>query len=395
MGETLSLAAVCEELVDCVNRTAPESADGEYFAIGTPAMRGNVVDLSEARRISAQVFERWTRRLVPIEGDLLIAREAPVGPVVRIPPGGNFAAGQRTTHLRANPAVVCPQYLYYLLISPEVQARLLAGAMGSTVPHLRVADLKAFVLPPLPPLAHQREIAGVLGALDDKIAANERAVCGSREIARARFDSEAKNGLTLRISESVELLSRGVAPKYAESGGMLVLNQKCIRDQRVRLGPARLMTPLKGRLDRVLRRGDVLVNSTGAGTLGRVARWVLDGTATVDSHITIVRFDRQIVDPVCAGFGLLRLEPQIEALAEGSTGQTELRRDLLGGLNVQVPPRSAQRGLGVELSNHDAVESALMAASEALARTRDELLPLLMSGKLCVKDATTVVSEML
>ncbi len=103
MGNELTLAEVCDEIVDCVNRTAPEDLDGEYFAVGTPAMRGNVVNLSEARTITKETFVKWTRRLVPEPGDLLLAREAPVGPVIRIPEGGRYAAGQRTTHLRANP----------------------------------------------------------------------------------------------------------------------------------------------------------------------------------------------------------------------------------------------------------------------------------------------------
>lgn len=243
--------------------------------------------------------------------------------------------------------------------------------------------------------SEQRGITEVLGALDDKIAANDRAAATSRELANARFIASARGNLAVQVSDVVELLRRGVTPRYAEHDGMLVLNQKCVRDQRVSLEPARLMEPLSTRLDRVLRENDVLVNSTGAGTLGRAARWTHNTHATVDSHITIVRFSEQVIDPVCAGFALLRLENQIESLAEGSTGQTELRRELLGGLMLEVPARSAQRFLGEELSKHDALERSLIIESRKLADTRDELLPLLMSGKLRVKDAEAVTSEVL
>ncbi|WP_368615096.1 restriction endonuclease subunit S [Mycobacteroides abscessus] len=395
MGEFSTLESVCAEFVDCVNRTAPESYGGEYYAVGTPAMRGNVINLTEARRLSAETFERWTRRLRPIEGDLLIAREAPVGPVVRIPAGDCYAAGQRTTHLRADSAAIDPRYLYYLLISPNVQARLLAQAMGSTVPHLRVADLRTFELPVLPEMSQQSAIAEVLGALDDKISANERAAAKSRELANARFAGSAAHGITVRVSDVVEILTRGVTPKYVDGDGMVVLNQKCVRGQSVSLVPARCMVPLTSRLDRLLRRDDVLVNSTGVGTLGRAARWTRQAEATVDSHITIVRFDDRLVDPVCAGFALLKLEAQIEALAEGSTGQTELRRELLARLDLRVPSRAAQVALGADLNQLDSLELGLADESLRLVQTRDELLPLLMSGKLCVKDAESVVSEVL
>ncbi|MGL5825868.1 MAG: restriction endonuclease subunit S, partial [Nocardioides sp.] len=185
MGETLRLEDACSELVDCVNRTAPETSEGGFFAVGTPAMRGNIINLAEARELSGETFRIWTRRLVPEEGDLLLAREAPVGPVVRIPSGGRLAAGQRTMHLRADGAVIDSRFMFYVLTSPRVQQELMALAMGSTVPHLRVADVKAFRLPVLPDLHQQRAIAGVLGALDDKIAVNDRVATSGDELAAA------------------------------------------------------------------------------------------------------------------------------------------------------------------------------------------------------------------
>src|SRR4051794_16594609 len=86
MPEIVTLADVCSNIVDCAHKTAPIDPDGKYFAVGTPAMRGNRIDYREARPISEATFDAWTTRLRPQEGDLLLAREAPVGPVVQIPP---------------------------------------------------------------------------------------------------------------------------------------------------------------------------------------------------------------------------------------------------------------------------------------------------------------------
>ena len=90
------LGSVLESLVDCEHKTAPRDESGEFFAVGTPAMAGNRVNYSQARRISAATFATWTRRMKPGAGDLLLAREAPVGPVVMIPTAENVAPGQRT-----------------------------------------------------------------------------------------------------------------------------------------------------------------------------------------------------------------------------------------------------------------------------------------------------------
>src|SRR5687768_1605988 len=102
------------------------------------------------------------------------------------------------------------------------------------------------------------------------------------------------------LSELCSTITRGSAPAYVEQGGMLVLNQKCIREQRVTLRDAR-RTAFSGkhaRPDRILRTLDVLVNSTGVGTLGRVAQVrALPEPTTVDSHVTIVRADPAVVDP--------------------------------------------------------------------------------------------------
>lgn len=187
MSKRLTLDEACSAIVDCEHKTAPIDEQGDCFAVGTPAMRGNVIDYSQARRINAKTFEEWTRRLAPMPGDLLFAREAPVGPVVLIPDGIRIAPGQRTVLLRTDPTLIDSRYLYYLLASPLQQSRLLTLAEGSTVPHLNVAEVRSFRLPELPPVSEQRAIAATLGALDDKIESLQKSVRLSQDLAQATF----------------------------------------------------------------------------------------------------------------------------------------------------------------------------------------------------------------
>ena len=153
------------------------------------------------------------------------------------------------------------------------QVRIAALAEGSTVAHLNVADVRTYALPALPELDQQRAIAEVLGALDDKIAANRKASECAGELLQAKATQAARGGIASTLAELCELVSRGVPPKYVESDGLLVLNQKCIRAGRVSLENARWTKPLSGnKLEKLLKVGDSLVNSTGQGTLGRVRK---------------------------------------------------------------------------------------------------------------------------
>ena len=88
------------------------------------------------------------------------------------------------------------------------------------------------------------------------------------------------------LEEVCEFISRGISPKYTESQGLVVVNQKCIRNHVVNLELTRLHdNNLKAvSSEKFIKNGDVLINSTGTGTLGRVAQVTEDIKATVDSQ---------------------------------------------------------------------------------------------------------------
>lgn len=164
------------------------------------------------------------------------------------------------------------------------------------------------------------------------------------------------NWRTVRLGDVASYISRGVAPRYVESDGLPVLNQRCIRDGKVSLGESRL-TDKKAAFseDKLLRRYDVLINSTGTGTLGRVAQYAGESLiATVDSHVTIVRPDAKLVDPIYLGYACKKLQPQFEAMAEGSSGQTELSRTRLKEeVEILLPELKEQKHVAEILSAFD------------------------------------------
>jgi len=138
---------------------------------------------------------------------------------------------------------------------------------------------------------------------------------------------------TAKLGDVCELLKRGVAPKYLDESGVCVLNQKCIRDHLVNYELARrhdsAAKPVNP--ERYIQIGDVLVNSTGTGTLGRVAqiRSSPPEATTVDTHVTIVRPKGGLFFNDFFGYMLIKIENEITLSGEGACGQTELARTTL------------------------------------------------------------------
>lgn len=92
------------------------------------------------------------------------------------------------------------------------------------------------------------------------------------------------------LGEIAEYINRGFSPKYVETDGEMVINQKCIRDGRINFLLTKLTDMHKPiTSEKILKKGDILINSTGVGTAGRIAQFNEESIATADSHITIVR----------------------------------------------------------------------------------------------------------
>lgn len=177
------LADLCLAIVDCEHKTAPKSEEGYPLIRTTDIGRGRL-DISNAQRVDAAAYEEWTRRAVPQPGDLILAREAPVGNVALITPGVEPVLGQRTVLIRPDLDRVDPDYLTYRLLGYDVQHWMNGVANGSTVPHLNVEDIRSLPLPTLHPLEEQRMIGRALAAVDDSIDNNRRRIEKLEEMAR-------------------------------------------------------------------------------------------------------------------------------------------------------------------------------------------------------------------
>ena len=145
------------------------------------------------------------------------------------------------------------------------------------------------------------------------------------------------------LRELVGYISKGIAPSYAEEASettIRVLNQKCNRNFRISYGDSRLHDTLKKKVppERYVKPDDILINSTGAGTAGRIAQIEdVPSATTIDGHMTLIRSNGKVTQKFL-GYALKAHQWEVLQLDEGSTGQTELNRDrLLDEIMINYP----------------------------------------------------------
>lgn len=359
----------------------------DYSDEGMAVVRGqNITDVGGLAGDFVFVPEAFARALgsaVLEPDDLVLPHRGSIGRAARIPTDG-YVMSTSVMRIRLDRTRAEPRYVIAFLTSPAGRAEILkygstVGTPGIGQPLRSLSQMRV----PLPPIDEQRRVAGVLGALDDLIDTNERLERGLLAWGVAAFRHGA---LAMDEERSIGSLSRsiarGVTPRYSDDvDSVVVVNQKCIRNANVNLGPARGMHPRSVPSHKVAESGDTLVNSTGVGTLGRVARWLGEQPIFVDSHVSVVKPDPATLPGSVLAYALVTNQSAVEALGHGSTGQTELSPARLGELTLLAPSGESAEALGASLDEIDWARWQLAIETESLRQTRDQLLPLLLSGR--------------
>lgn len=240
----------------------------------------------------------------------------------------------------------------------------------------------------------QNAIVCTLESIDRKLIVNEQlndnlmqqavTIFKSWFVEYSPFDGiEPKEWETVNLEKITSLISRGIAPKYSDNSDQIVINQKCIRNHMIDLSQARTHTP-KVINEKWLRFGDLLINSTGDGTLGRAAQvWFQPQNITVDSHVTVVRPAKENLIFYIGLWGVLH-EREIESLHTGSTGQTELPKERVKALELHLPDNGTLDRFNTLIAPMAAAIVSKQNENNKLATLRDALLPKLMSGEIDV-----------
>lgn len=271
---------------------------------------------------------------------------------------------------------------YFLAYSIRARTPLILGMVdeaGHGTGRLNSDQLYAVEIG-VPPFSEQRAIAEVLGALDDKIAANDKLVgmidahlaleytaavgCEAR-IKPLHMVAEFHNRRRVPLSARDRERRYGDVPYYGASGVFGAVDQALFDEHLVLVG----------------EDGSVM-NADGTPVVQYV--W---GPAWVNNHA-------HVLTGIGISTELLHLaisRAQVATLVTGAV-QPKINMGNLKRLNLELPAEPRITRLELIVSAEMATKRAALTQNLTLAATRDALLPQLMSGKLRVKDAEAVVS---
>lgn len=167
-----------------------------------------------------------------------------------------------------------------------------------------------------------------------------------------------------------QLLRRGTAPSYVEHSPVHAIGQRCITSSGFEADYARPHNQRMMRDALVAHHGDVLLNSTGTGTVGRSCIFDAEGDFVVDGHVTVLRTRPDQADPrwitllLKSHWGQRYLESYCFT---GSTNQIELSRNALESTSVPCPPIEEQRRI-VDII--DAIDAQVCSTAAGVSKVR-------------------------
>lgn len=310
-----------------------------------------------------------------------------LGSVARLPL--HFQSGrltQDTVRLDLVSDLIDPDFLYWQLLTPQYRNYCRAHSTGTTNLGLPRDDFLAYPMW-LPPLDVQRRIAGVLGNLDHLIDTNRRLAQLMDDLLIESWRLAADEVAEGRAIGELVTISKGISYKgrFLASAGRPMLNLANFARDGVFIERGTKYYTDTIKPDKILQHGDLIVANTDLTQAREILAWPILNpySNAVSTHHTFRL--RPIADASCRLwiYGALRQTSVQRELVASATGTTvaALPKDVLEQLVVPWPPTGmAQRWLEAASVIVQQTEQ-LRAESATLNATRDELLPLLMSGR--------------
>ena len=345
--------------------------------------------------ITKEYFDSKMKGFVVETGDIIVSCAGTIGETYIMPDNIEFGIINKAL-MRMN--IVQSLNITYFLIYFDNVLKMEAqkGSKGSAIKNIPPFEVFKKMLIPIPPFEEQQRIVDKINEIMPKIDEYEK-IEKELETLKKQFPTNMKDALLqaamqgklteqlesdssvdeLARKENINLLDeedypyfipdnwkfaelgeltsipikRGKAPKYVDKSGILVFAQKCNQKVgRISLDDAKYLDENikhKYEQENYLQGNDIVINSTGGGTLGRIgyiseALFKQSLPIVPDSHITTIRTKDNISSKYIYFF-LKFNQPYLETMGVGSTNQTELRPDTIKELLVPIPSIEEQQ----------------------------------------------------
>jgi type I restriction enzyme S subunit len=391
-----ALPEILSFIVDNRGRSCP-TAEGGIPLIATnclkPGVRSPVFE--NIRHVSDETYRTWFRAH-PEPGDVLFVCKGSPGRVAVVPDPVPFCIAQDMLALRADPTVVDPLYLYYRLASRDVQNSISTMHVGTMIPHFKKGDFGKLRFTVHESLAEQRAIAEVLGALDDKIAANDRVVRTLQELADAKYGQAVMELVPGEVTfATVAEVSGGGTPStsvgdywdgdiaWATPTDVTALPSPYLRDTKRKITKAGLKACSSG----LYPPGSILM--TSRATIGAFA--IAELPVAVNQGFIVVNAK----NPDAQWWLFHEMRSRVTELQSYANGATflELPRGRFKDIPIRLAGPGVVRQFSEDVSVFHRTAAHFSSESRELASARDELLPLLMTGRVSLNCAEKVAEE--
>ena len=238
-----------------------------------------------------------------------------------------------------------PEYLYYALESVDFLKYTDKAVKGKTLNKEKLKKIRI----PISSLSVQLKISKILNKIQKIIENKRKQIILFDELIKSRFiemfGDPIKNDKgwdKIFIEEIASLVSRGKTPKYVEKSKIGVINQACVYWEKIKFENIKYHEDKKDIL--ILQDQDILINSTGTGTLGRVNIFMKneekDIIYTIDTHITLLRLKQWKSNSIYLKnyFRIPIIQKYlINKCVNGSTNQIELSKEKFNNFKVLLP----------------------------------------------------------
>lgn len=318
-------------------------------------------------------------------GDVLLTTKGTVGRVAVVPEGlPELVYSPQLCYFRVlDRSTIEPGFLKHWFRSPEFRNQAMHRSVNTDMaPYINLRDIGSLEIR-LPAVERQRAIADVLGALDDKIAANTRLLSRIEELASTLM--RAAQSEQVPLSSLARFVNGRAFTKDATGTGRVVIR---IAELNSGIGSSTVRNDLDVAEDHLARPGDLLFAWSGSLT---VARWFQD-EAIINQHIFKVVPSGTTPSWLVEQALHTKLTEFRAIAADKATTMGHIQRRHLDE-PVAIPIASEVDRLDDPMTALTEHALAVQLENRRLTTTRDALLPLLMSGSLRVKDAEKVVSD--
>ncbi len=360
-----------------INSTAkkkPEESD-RFCYIGLEHIEPGTFEISQWGADAAPVGEKLIMR----KGDILFGKRRAYQRKVAIAPfDGIFSAHGMV--LRPKEEVICKEYFPFFLSSDQFMDTAIRISVGGLSPTINWKDLQQQEFD-LPSLKEQRRLADKLWAAYELKEAYKKMIAATDEMVKAQFiEMLQSSNLNMPLESVCTYLGKGITPKYIDSSTITVINQACIHWKGQQLENVKYHNSKIAIKKRTLQTGDVLLNATGNGTLGRCCVFhcpIDDRTYINDGHVIALCTDRSIIYPEVLNAYLSLPDTQGEIYRQyvtGSTNQIDIVFTDIKKMQIPVPEIHKQRKFVNILVQAEKSKSELRQAIEKIDRVMKSLM---------------------